>query len=233
MVLNVHWTNPTAVSKARGGFVAGSISRHFEGLEQRDPEAVRAVWDRYYAALVRYTRKRLAGVRRRDFDEEDVAISAFQSVCEGAAARAFSQLHDRQDLWHLLALVAARKAANERKRLGRLRRGGGRVRGDSALGAGQASAVPGFDGLAASGAPPDLQAEEAEALTQSLASLGDPMLQTIAVARLEGFTSREIAARLRVTERTIERKLRIVRERLRPHSRPARAPRGSNADLDR
>ncbi|MFO0899471.1 MAG: ECF-type sigma factor [Pirellulales bacterium] len=220
------------VRKVGGGFLAGSISRYLEGLERRDPEAVRAIWDRYYAALVRYTRIRLAGVRRRDFDEEDVALSAFQSVCDSAAARAFTRLHDRQDLWHLLALVAARKAANERKRLGRLRRGGGQVRGDSALCAGRASTVPGFDGLAANVAPPDLQVEESEAFTRSLASLDDPMLCTIAVARLEGFTSREIAVRLRVAERTIERKLRIIRERLGFHSHGALAPRRSDADLD-
>jgi RNA polymerase sigma factor (sigma-70 family) len=198
--------------------VPDSVTRHLAGLKANDATAVRALWDRYFSALVRYSRRRLAGARRREVDEEDVALSAFQSVCERAAAGAFARLENRQDLWQLLALVAARKAANERKRQARLRRGGGRVRGDSALRhSANPSGVPGFDGLAANTCRPDDQAAERETLEQALKTLDDDVLRTVAVARLEGFTNGEIAARLRVTERTVERKLRLIRERLAAH----------------
>lgn len=195
--------------------MADSVSRHFVGLRQRDPAAVRALWDRYFSALMRYSRRRLAGVQRREVDEEDIALSAFHSVCEGAAAGSFARLENREDLWQLLALVAARKAANERKRQGRLRRGAGRVRGDSALAIPDAaSGKPGFDGLAAKTRRPDVEAAEREVLERALHLLDDDLLRTIAVARLEGFTNGEIAVRLRVTERTVERKVRLIRERI-------------------
>jgi len=177
--------------------------------------AVQALWDRYFDALVRFSRRRLAGAKRREVDEEDVALSAFHSVCARAAAGQFARLEDRHDLWQLLALVAARKAANERKRQTRLRRGGGRVRGDSVLaGSANASGIAGFDGLAVAGGRAEDQLMEQEALEGALGSLDDDLLRTIAVAKQEGFTNLEIAGRLRVTERTIERKLRLIRERL-------------------
>jgi DNA-directed RNA polymerase specialized sigma24 family protein len=207
--------------------VTDSVTRHISGLKANQPVAVQALWDRYFAALVRFSRRRLAGAKRREVDEEDVALSAFHSVCARAAAGQFARLEDRHDLWQLLALVAARKATNERKRQARLRRGGGRVRGDSVLvGAANASGIAGFDGLSAAGGRAEDQIMERESLEASLGSLDDDLLRTIAVAKLEGFTSGEIAGRLRVTERTVERKLRLIRERL-AGSMPAEPARGN------
>jgi len=38
-------------------------------------------------------------------------------------------------------------------------------------------------------------------------------LREIAVGRLEGYTARELAARIGVTERTIQRKIKLIYER--------------------
>ena len=45
-------------------------------------------------------------------DEEDVALSAFDSFCRGDGAGRFPRLDDRDDLWRLLLLLTARKAAH-------------------------------------------------------------------------------------------------------------------------
>lgn len=192
-----------------------SVAPQIAGLKANDAVAVQDLWARYYSGLVRFSRRRLAGAQRRECDEEDIALSAFKSVCRRAARGDFQRLENEEDLWQLLSLVAARKACNERKRQTRLRRGGGRVRGDSALARSPSrSGEPGFDGLPASPARPEDLLAEREAYERRLQSLGDDLLRTIAVARAEGFSNAEIAARLRVAERTVERKVRLIRERL-------------------
>ena len=61
-------------------------------------------------------------------DEEDVALSAFHSLCQGAARGRFPDLQDRNNLWKLLLTITAQKALDHRRREGRLKRGGGQTR---------------------------------------------------------------------------------------------------------
>ena len=51
----------------------------------------------------------------------------------------------------------------------------------------------------------------AEELERRVSSLADSLLQQVALKKLEGLTNKEIADDLDYTERTIERKLRIIR----------------------
>jgi DNA-directed RNA polymerase specialized sigma24 family protein len=55
-----------------------------------------------------------------------------------------------------------------------------------------------------------------EEFQRLLDRLGDPVLQSIALWKMEGYTNKEIAARLsevrRAGERTVERKLELVRQ---------------------
>src|SRR5262249_6911021 len=55
-----------------------------------------------------------------------------------------------------------------------------------------------------------------------LNSLNDNVLQTVAVAKMEGYTNEEIAARLMCSISTVERKLNLIRQiwgRRAPHDR--------------
>jgi len=65
--------------------------------------------------LVGLARTKLHGSPRRVADEEDVALSAFDSFCRNAAQGRFPQLFDRDGLWKLLVLLTARKAAHQRR----------------------------------------------------------------------------------------------------------------------
>ena len=87
-----------------------SISRWLDGLKAGDPADIERLWDRYFHRLVGLAAARLPGHARRDFDEEDVALSAFHSFCHRAADSQFPWLDDRNDLWRLLATITARKA---------------------------------------------------------------------------------------------------------------------------
>ena len=94
-------------------------------LQGGDPAAARPLWDRYFHRLVGLARKRLKDAPRRAADEEDVALSAFDSFCRNAEAGRFPDLADRDGLWRVLATFTLRKAAHYLRDAARLKRCGG------------------------------------------------------------------------------------------------------------
>src|SRR5262245_48483230 len=103
----------------------GSVSRWLDLLQAGDSAAAQQLWQRYFHRLVGLARKRLADTPRRAADEEDVALSAFDSFCRNAERGRFPDLTDRDGLWRLLVVITARKASHLRRDLGCPRRGGG------------------------------------------------------------------------------------------------------------
>src|SRR5947209_9523450 len=95
-------------------------------LGDRD-EAVRGLWEAYFRRLVGLARGHLKNRPRGPADEEDVALSAFDSFVRAAEAGRFPRLDDRDDLWQVLLVVTSRKAADAVQAEGRLKRGGGKV----------------------------------------------------------------------------------------------------------
>ena len=89
---------------------SGSITRWLGQLKAGAADAVEPLWERYFRRLVGLARARLQGTPRRAADEEDVALSAFDSFCRGAEQGRFPQLLDRDNLWRLLVTITARKA---------------------------------------------------------------------------------------------------------------------------
>ena len=86
----------------------------------------------YFRRVVGLARRRLRGVPRRAADEEDVALSAFDSFFAAAAAGRFPQLADRHNLWPLLVSITAHKCVDlvRRESRHRRRRRGGAGRRD-------------------------------------------------------------------------------------------------------
>src|SRR6187200_2348233 len=111
----------------------GSVTHWIDLLKGRDPTAIQQLWEAYFPRLVGLARKKLRESPRRAADEEDVALSAFDSFCEGAAQGHFPQLTDRDDLWHVLVTITTRKALQLLRHEQRQKRGGGAVRGESAF----------------------------------------------------------------------------------------------------
>ena len=183
-------------------------------LQAGDTLAAQALWDRYFPLLVRLARSRLGGIPCRTADEEDVALSGFASFVRGAEAGRFPQLADRTELWNLLVVITARKVAALKTRQKRLRRGGGKVRGDSAF-LGPSSPAEqdrqGIENVIGAAPTPDFAAEVAEEYQSLLAGLEDDTLRSVAVWKLEGYTNEEIAGKLDCSVATVERKLRRIR----------------------
>src|SRR5271165_2707989 len=137
----------------------------------------------------------------------------FQSFCARQGRGEFD-LADRDELWRLLVTITLRKALNAARDHHRDRRDVARER-TLAANADEDNSCPvwAFEQMDASGPSPAEAAVLNEALERRLASLADSELRQIALARLEGFTNREIADQLQCTERSVERKLARIRSK--------------------
>jgi len=178
-----------------------------------DEEAARLLWQRYYRELVELAQARLGTTPRRVADEEDVALSVMRSLYEGAARGQFAELVNRQELWQLLATITVRKVVDRQRLLGQQKRGSGRVRGDCVLLANDddGSGVA-FDQFGGDAPTPEVLAIAAEEFQRLMVLLNDDRLRQIAQWKLEGYTNEEIAVRLALTCRSIERKLQQIRQ---------------------
>jgi DNA-directed RNA polymerase specialized sigma24 family protein len=171
-------------------------------LKAGDALAAQKLWEGYYGRLVGLARAKLRGAPRRAADEEDVALSAFDSFCRGAERNRFPRLADRGDLWQLLIMITARKAIDLRQHEARKKRGGGAAPvGDEEL----------LDQVVGREPTPEFAAQVAEECQRLLDGLDDPELRQIALWKMEGDTNEDIAARLGVVLRTVERKLHLIR----------------------
>jgi DNA-directed RNA polymerase specialized sigma24 family protein len=182
-------------------------------LKDGNPAAAQQLWDTYFLRMVKVARCKLHGAPCRMADEEDVALSAFKSFCRGTQDGRFPELQEHEDPWPLLLALTTHKAIDLVRHERRVKRGGR---------CGQQHAAP----VGAEGSPdvdanlsqlvgkePDPQAafQFAEECQDMLDRLSDTILRAIAMWKMEGFTTEEIAAKLGCTTRTIERKLQLIR----------------------
>jgi DNA-directed RNA polymerase specialized sigma24 family protein len=183
-----------------------SVTRLIGMLKQGDRVASQQLWEAYFGRLVGLARARLKNTVLRVADEEDVALSAFDSFFRRAERGEFPQLQDRDDLWQLLFVLTVRKAINVVHYQGRKSRGGGRVQSLEDLEA------LGADQILDREPSPELAAQMTEECQRLLARLGDETLRAVALWKMEGYTNFEIAAKLGCVEQTVERKLRAIRQ---------------------
>jgi DNA-directed RNA polymerase specialized sigma24 family protein len=183
-----------------------SVTRLVGMLKDGDGAAAQRLWEAYFGRLVALARAKLRGIPTRAADEEDVALSAFDSLCRRAEAGRFPLLADRDDLWQLLFVITVRKALSLVRHEGRASRGRGRVLSLSDLPA------PEVDRLVGGGPTPDLAAQMTEECRRLLDVLDDDTLRSVALWKMEGYTDQEIADRLGCIRQTVGRKLKLIRE---------------------
>lgn len=182
-------------------------------LKSGDHDAAAPIWDKYFSRLLGLARRKLASGANRVADEEDVALSAFNSFCKGAAAGRFAQLDDRDDLWQVLAMIISRKAGRQLERERALKRGGGKIRGESVFFvSGEERESAGLQQRPGTGPAPDVAVMLEESLGHLLDELGDESLREVAVMKLEGYANTEIAERVGRNVRSVERKLQLIRK---------------------
>jgi DNA-directed RNA polymerase specialized sigma24 family protein len=192
----------------------GSITGWIAGMKSGDLAAAQPLWERYFVRMAALARVRLRASSRRGrdaaSDEEDAALSAFDSLCAGLARGRFPQLADRDDLWRLLVVITTRKALAQARRQLRQKRGGGHVQPASDF-----DALGSDDDLLAcvvgSEPTPEFAVMVADEYRNLLDRLGDDVLRKVAVLRIEGDTTDAIANQLGCARRTVARQLALIR----------------------
>ena len=186
----------------------GTVSRWISDLKEGDPGAAQPLWERYFARMVGLARAKLRSQPSGGAaDEEDVALSAFDSFCAGVADGRFPRLADREDLWRILMVITSRKAIAQVRHDLRAKRGGTSARTESANSDEDLLArVIGREPT------PEFAVMVAEEYEHLFRLLGDDVLRKVAVLRMEGSTNDEIAAQVGCARRTVARQLALIRQ---------------------
>lgn len=177
-------------------------------LQAGDRGSAQELWSAYYDKLVHLAKQRLSGRGRLVGDEEDVALSAFNSFCRGVEGGRFPKLEDRDDLWKILVSITLNKALRLLRNEMRQKRGGNWNRLENS----DNQQLDLLQQLAGAEPTADLAVQMAEQLERLMGQLDSPELIELATLKMEGFTNAEIAEKWKKAERTVERKLAIIRQ---------------------
>jgi DNA-directed RNA polymerase specialized sigma24 family protein len=192
----------------------GSVTRWIGDLKSGGEAAAQRLWERYFERLVRLARKKLQNDRRPRTveDEEDAALSAFDSFCRGVDRGRFPRLADRDDLWRLLVVLTVRKALGQIERRGAAKRGGDQRVGVFTPPGGDDPGGDPLDRLLSSEPTPELAVMVAEEHRRLRDALGDSALRQVLDLRLEGYTREEIAEQMGCAVASVKRKLDMIRQ---------------------
>jgi RNA polymerase sigma factor (sigma-70 family) len=172
-----------------------SVTEWIAGLKAGKAEAADRLWHRYFERLVRLARKKLGAAPRAMADEEDVAAIVFRNLWQGAESGNFPKLLNRENLWPLLVVLTSRRVHDLFRY--QERRGGN-------------AAAEDLDHLIAEEPSPEFAAIMTENVSR-LISMLDPQQKQVAQGKLEGLENAEIAKKLGCSQRTVERKLHVIR----------------------
>jgi DNA-directed RNA polymerase specialized sigma24 family protein len=171
-------------------------------LRDGNPDAVRALWDRYFPRLVALAREKLRNSRPGVADAEDAALSAWNSFYEWVVKGRCPEMIDRNGLWGLLATFTARKVSHY-------------IRAERARPCGNGK----LDDLLGREPAPDVAAEMAEQFERLLDILPDPLLRRVALLRMAGHSVDEIGEQIRRSNSTVDRRLDLIRRLWRREAR--------------
>jgi RNA polymerase sigma factor (sigma-70 family) len=181
---------------------SGSVSFWIRQLQDGCEGAADAIWQRFHKRLLQIAARTLPDYVRREEDEEDVVNIAFHSFFRRLHNGSFPDLQNRNELWKLLSSITRRKATNLIRNKNRKKRANERVCHN-----------PGpMDQYAGDSPTPDFVVMHRETI-EHLLSMLDEGLREIALYRLDGCTNQEIAAAIRRSVPTVERRLRLIRQK--------------------
>ena len=186
-----------------------SVSQYIDGLKVGDELATQKIWERFLDRLIRLADKKLKSKRQR-VDEEDVVQVAFAQFFRQVQEGRFSKINDRNDLWQILAMLVDRRAKDQDRRQRTEKAGNGQVRNESIFM--EKSDLDGIAGVPEMVPTPELAVEMMEVFRNRLADLNDEKYEQIALLKMQGYSTAEIAQQLKSSTRTIERRLEKIRE---------------------
>lgn len=183
---------------------AASVSQMIAELKEGDEAALAELHRRYWPQMVNIARSRLKQAPLRHVDEEDVAQSALFGFYDTVRNHRAEQLRNREELLALLSHIIACKAAGQIQRAMTLKRGRGQVTELTPL-----AFLVSDDSPTASH-----EALLRDCYERHVIGLSDE-LRPFAEMHLAGSSNAEIAEQLECAERTVERKLALLRAKWR------------------
>lgn len=172
-------------------------------LRAGEDQAAAQVFNQFAERLIALARSRLDKFTRQKVDPEEVIQSVYRSFFKRHAEGQFN-VQDWDNLWTLLAVIAARKCAN---RVNFFRAACRDVRQEMPVADGSAADWP---GSAAEPTP-----EEAAILTETIEELMrglDKRNHEILTLALQGYTTAEISTKLGRAKRSVQRVLEHVKK---------------------
>ena len=173
-----------------------SVSAWLEQIKEGDRHSVGQLLERYFQRLTELADARLRNSPHLDGYEEDVALSAFKSLCMGAEAGRYPDLADRDSLWRLLCVITVRKSIDLQRKM----KVNMQVSDDEII-----------QSFFRREPTPEESAEMVEQVQFLLEQLEDSELRQIALWKVAGWTNDEIAQKLKCVTRSVERKLKRIR----------------------
>ena len=186
-----------------------SVTVWLRQLREGDRHAVEPIWSRYFDRVAALARARFGTSPRKAADEEDVAVSVFDTLCRGIAAGKYPDLSDRAGLWPLLVVLTIRKACDQINFERRQKRGGGQVRAEGEFPVND-DVFFRLEDFASAEPSPEVAAIMGEECERLFACLDDDQ-RRIAQGKLAGYSNLELAEQLNCGLRTIERRLELIR----------------------
>lgn len=196
------FTGFTAQSKP----ATSSVTMLYKQLAAGDQAAAGQLWSRFFPRIAALARKTLSGRPQRAADADDAAQSAFVAFWRQAERGEFGARLDRNNLWALLAAITVHKALKQARRERAQKRGSGQVVGEDQLDA--MDTARSLDQLMS-----EVPAHKMDLYCEELLLELDEELRQIAVLRLMGYSTREIAEQFGCTQRKIQRKLEVLQLR--------------------
>jgi DNA-directed RNA polymerase specialized sigma24 family protein len=189
----------------------GSITNALEGLlnSKSQETSAKILWDRYFERLCIFVEGQLYSRTKRAVSPEEIASDAFLALIDGYNNNRFKKVRNRDELWQMLTLIASRRAINAGIKNSAVKNGKGRVQGESALGSGGMNNLADF--VQRDLGPADF-AELQELNQRMLERLPNESTRQVALLRMAGYSSAEIAAKLGRVQRTVELKLNLIRK---------------------
>jgi len=184
----------------------GSVSRAIADFGEMEEESAQILWERFFKRLCAYASQKIYKRHQRFFDGEEIAGSAMFALMGGLKDGKFEHVKNRDQLWQLLTTIAARKALNRGRFFDREKRGGGKVRGNSAF----QEAIYLSEYIRQIDDPAKF-VELEMTCEELLEALPDDQYRQITLMRLAGLSNQEISKEIGCSIRTIERKLQAIR----------------------
>jgi DNA-directed RNA polymerase specialized sigma24 family protein len=179
---------------------AGSVSGWIAQAKQGDELALTNLHRRYWPQLVALARQRLQASPIPS-DEEDVAQQAFFGFYEAIKHQRVPRLENRHQFLALLSHIIACKACNRVRHELSQRKGSGRVRGE-----------PGFIELIEDANHTPLQEAILRDCYQKYVGELPEGLRRYAELFLQGHTRQEIARQIGCVDRTVDRKIMLLKQ---------------------